>query len=83
MREKFESAHVQFTVPAQCVTQSAFRFRERRRIEDDQIELGLPLFRRAQEREDVFLDPFDRQAVALGIAPRVRETFRTGFHRRH
>ena len=59
-REELEGADVQLVITAQRVAQAAFGFRERRRIENDQVILGAVLFRRAQKREHVLFDPLDR-----------------------
>ena len=83
MREQLERAHVQLAIPAQRVAQSAFRFREGRRVENDEIVFRLRLFRAAQKLKHVLLDPVDAQRIALRISPRSRQTFRAPFHRGH
>src|SRR5438105_11049956 len=48
---------MQLAIAARCITQSAFRFRERRRIKNDQVILGGGFLSAAQEYENILFNP--------------------------
>src|SRR3954452_5680201 len=52
-REQLERADVQLPISAKGVAQAALGFRERRRIENDEVVFRAAFLRRAQERENV------------------------------
>ncbi len=79
-REELECPHVQLAIAAQRVVQSAFRFRERRGIENNQIVFGFGFLRRAHELKYVLFNPVDAQFVARSVSLRARDTFRARFH---
>ena len=63
-RKQHESADVQFLVAAERALQTAFGFRERGRVEDDEIEALLRFLGAAKKLKDVLLDPADRELIA-------------------
>src|SRR2546423_5684185 len=67
-RKHFEGANVQLLVAAQCVVQSASAFRERRWIQDDQLEVLVRLFRATKKLKNILLNPAHRQVLAPRLA---------------
>src|SRR2546421_6653724 len=71
---------MQFAIAAQRVAQSAFGFRERRWIENDQVILVFRFFSRAQELKNILFDPFYVQLIALRVELCRCDVFRTRFY---
>src|SRR2546427_9722827 len=57
--QKFERADVQLSITTERIAQAAFRFCERRRIENNQIILRLRLVRGAEKLENILPDELD------------------------
>src|ERR1700686_5754184 len=74
---------MEFAVTAQRIAQSAFRFRERRWIENDQVVLRFCFFGAAKECKNVLLDPADFQSVPLRVAFSGGYVFRIFFNNRN
>src|SRR3954453_9296930 len=72
-RQQLERAHVQLAIPAHGIVETALGFRERWRIEHDEVVLGLGLLRRAEELKNVLLNPLHLQTVPLRVRARSRE----------
>src|SRR5262249_6827718 len=67
---------MQLPVTADGVAYTALRFRKRRRIENDHVELGSCFLCGTQVGEDILFDPTCRELIALRIFPRCREGVR-------
>src|SRR5215467_10043027 len=71
---------MELTITANGISDSTFRFRERRWIENDQIILCLRLLGGAQELKNILLDPFHVQAVSRSISSRGGNILRIFLH---
>src|SRR5690349_3297322 len=67
---------MQLSITANSVAYAAFRFREGRRIENDQIKLRSRFLGRAQIGKDILLDPANGKLIALRIFARCRQGIR-------
>ncbi len=83
LREQLERAHMQLAITAHRIVQAAFRFRERRRIENDQIVLRFRFFCRAQKAKHILLDPVCLSDRCVPRCPRRRQALRALFHTGH
>src|SRR3984893_4381146 len=70
---------MQLAVTTKRVPQSAFRFGERWRIENDQIVFGFGFLSPAQESENIMLDPAQLQSVPFRILLSSRDVLRILF----